>query len=156
MIEYIQTWFLNDTPCEIIRKILMKKKIKTIVSYVFVNIVLLVVLSFVYGKMMKAAEMYKLKELNCYILIIGLILFMFGLLMEYKRIFEAFKKGFYINKTYFIIGIIMLIFSCLPYGILIPVNIKIGIVLNYKVTRYLFSIWSGILIARSLIIKKNN
>ena len=131
----------------------MKNKIIKTVSFILANTILLIILSIVYGDMNKAASMVNLDNVNFYIIIIGLILFICGILIEYDRVFQAIRRGFNINKVYFLLAIIMLIISCLPIGSVIRINFKIGEMLNYIVIRDLFSIWSGILISRSLVIK---
>jgi len=132
---------------------MLNSKAKKNIIYIIANLVLITIISIVYDRMAVTPTAFLFDKLTIYIISIGLLLFLFGLLTEYEKILEAYKNGFSINKVTFFIAIVMLIISCLPYGSFIPINIKVGVVLNYKIIRYIFSIWSGILVARSLVIK---
>lgn len=133
---------------------MLNNKIKKNISYILANLVLITIISLVYDSMAVTPSVFLFDKLTLYIISIGLLLFLFGLLTEYEKVLEAFKNGFSINKVTFIIAIVMLIISCLPYGFVIPIHVRVGVLLNYKIIRYIFSIWSGILIARSLVIKR--
>ena len=128
-------------------------KVKEKIIYIFANIVLLIIIAVVYGSAEKAATMFWVNKVYIYSALIGLLLFIFGLLTEYSKILEAIRIGFTINKVLFVMAIVMLIVSCLPVGFAIPINIRLCVFLSYKAIRYIFSIWSGILLARSLVFK---
>jgi len=131
----------------------MKRNIFRIFSIFTISIILIIILGKVYWHMRSSIKMMDLDSIIFDVIIIGIILFVFGLLIEHNRIIDAITKGFNINKVYFFIAIGILIVSCLPLGSISSISYGIGQALDSLVVRYLFSIWSGILMARSLKIK---
>ncbi|WP_105616417.1 hypothetical protein [Vallitalea okinawensis] len=131
-----------------------KNKLAKNMIFIGINAILFFIITIVYKDMQKAISLYDMVKLNLNIIFIGLILFAFGLLIEYDRINQIIKMGFKINRLKLLLAIIMLIISCLPYGFIYNINISIGELLNARPVRYLFSIWSGILVARALMDKE--
>jgi len=131
-------------------------KVRKSIIYIIINLVLLIMISIVYGHAEKAASMYRIGMVYLYALSINLLLFLFGLLIEYEKILVAFKNGFNINKILLSVAVVMLIISCLPVGFAIPINLRVGLFLSNRVIRYVLNIWSGILVARSFVIKTSN
>lgn len=122
------------------------------IVYILINLSLILVVSFLYANSMEAASMFRTDKVNFYIVLIGFLLFVFGLLIEHEKLITIFKSEFKLNRITFILSLLLMIISCLPYGSIVPINITIGELLNYKVVRYMFSIWSGILMVRSFVI----
>ena len=124
--------------------------------YIIINLVLLIIISIVYGHAEKAASIFRVDKVIFYAILIKVLLVLFGLLVEYEKILVAFRNGFNINKTLLAVAVVMFIISCLPAGFAIPINLRVGLFFGNRVIRYVLSIWSGILVARSFIVKNFN
>lgn len=110
----------------------------------------------------ESAQRIDVEKYNIYRELEVLVLILFGILVEYKRIIFAFKNKVSKNKFYLLTGIGLVILLVLPYefvsqlGIRYPSSIKgtISLVLNSINTRSVLSVLAGILLARSFSASK--
>jgi hypothetical protein len=65
----------------------------------------------------ESAQRVEVKKYNIYRTLQVLLLIIFGMLIEYKRIIFAFKDKIAINKYYFMAGVGLLIMLVLPMSL---------------------------------------
>ena len=115
-------------------------------------------------RLQESAQKIRVQEYNIYRILEVLILIIFGLLIEYKKVIFTFKKGINLNKYCFITAISLVILLVLPYEIIMklgighPGSIKgtISLILTSINIRSVLSVLTGILIIRSLASPETN
>ena len=129
----------------------MNKRAVRNVTVGCLNLILLLVLANVYWRMNAVVSSYDVDRLNLYILIMGMIFFGFGLLIEHKTVIEAFIEGPNIRWMQFAMAVLLLAVACIPYDSMNLMIINLNRLMHTSVVRYPVGIWSGVLLARSLV-----
>jgi len=115
-------------------------------------------------RLQESAQKVQVEKYNIYRALEVLVLIIFGILIEYKKLILIFKNGINVNKYCFITGISLAILLVLPYefimklGIGHPGSIKgtISLIFTSINIRSVLSVLTGILIIRSLASSEAN
>lgn len=115
-------------------------------------------------RLQESAQKIQVQKYNIYRTLEVLVLIIFGMLIEYKKVITTIKNGINLNKYCFITAISLVALLLLPYEIIMklgighPGSIKgtISLILNSINIRSVLSVLTGILIIRSLANSETN
>ncbi len=136
-----------------------KKELYTTLFFIILGLFSIYLFAILDIQLKESAQKAEIQKYNIYRTLEGLVLIIFGILIEYKKVIFLFKNGVFINKYYLITAIGLAILLVLPYeviaklGIGYPSSIKgtIAFIFNNINTRSILSVLTGIMFVRSLI-----
>lgn len=125
----------------------------------FISIYLFSVLDI---QLQESAQKAEVQKYNLYRVLEVIVLIVFGILIEYKKVISIHQNGVQLNTYRLVVSLALFILLILPYnitaylGIAHPNSIKgtISFIVNSTSTRGILSVLAGILIIRSFLATK--
>lgn len=93
------------------------KKIYSLLLVVVLAIISIYLFAILDVGLQKSAKTVQMREYNIYRTLEALVLIIFGILIEYKKLLFIFKKGVHINKYTLIASLVLIIILIIPYDI---------------------------------------
>ncbi len=135
-----------------------RKELYTMLFVIALGFISIYIFSILDLSLQESAQKIQVQKYNIYRTLEVLVLIIFGILIEYKKVIFIFKNGINLNKTCFVTAIGLVVLLVLPYEIIMklgighPASIKgtISLILTSINIRSVLSVLTGILIIRSI------